>query len=704
MIRWSRAKLDQIARRSIDANTHPIEAKLAIAGLLAADGEFERAESLVVAEFESYHSQQYIPEHLAVPFLEALIIVQRLDLAGQFLEKRHTPGCRVELAFNRPGSGEARLSINFALPECLKIGIDGSILTNDKTNVEVLWLDWIFPIFANYARNWPGVGGKVMFSNWDDALGAGLAMCSNRADCFLVPDNVFVPTRGYLDAKIDTKKLEIPWGERKPIAFWRGSTTGQPADRQIGWRSLPRLRLCELALEHPGLMDAGISQVIQISDPEASGVIQAAGLIRPYVPAREFNRYKYQIDIDGNTNAWPGLFQKLISGNPVLKVASPRGFRQWYYDRLIPWVNFVPIASDMNDLTDKIKWLQSHDDTARKIGERGQALALSMDDKSELARSNNVISAALHFFAHQAEIEYDFKLGSAGVDCLRDGWDGFLDDGGAIMSGHESALDLARPITADDFILTLSVSKAQERRAFRDQRLSIIVNGEILYQGDLSTPGPITVCITRKTIMSMDRLYIRILHPDAERAASQDSPLDERILSFVLHNLTLTALSAHPAWAGFSSFLSSGRHTTLGPAADQPPVREDLHSIVTHHDTFLYIDSEICEVRHGSGPQCPQNLYATVTDDTVFLHYSDDNGAWRPVRINPPRLPNAEPALVTISKSRPQGFAIVRVANNNAVGLASAGTLLCAEGHGRIALSRHLLSSWEMFRLVPIAH
>ena len=54
--------------------------------------------------------------------------------------------------------------------------------------------------------------------------------------------------------------------------------------------------------------------------------------MRPYVPMTDFNKYKYQIDIDGNTNAWPGLFQKLLTGSPVLKVASPYGFRQWLYE------------------------------------------------------------------------------------------------------------------------------------------------------------------------------------------------------------------------------------------------------------------------------------------------------------------------------------------------------------------------------------
>ena len=49
-----------------------------------------------------------------------------------------------------------------------------------------------------------------------------------------------------------------------------------------------------------------------------------------------YMRSRHLIDIDGWANSWSGLFQKLLSGSTVLKVASNKGFRQWYYDRLEP--------------------------------------------------------------------------------------------------------------------------------------------------------------------------------------------------------------------------------------------------------------------------------------------------------------------------------------------------------------------------------
>ena len=107
------------------------------------------------------------------------------------------------------------------------------------------------------------------------------------------------------------------------------------------------------------------------------------------------NQYKYQIDIDGNTNAWSALFQKLLSGSAVLKVASPGNFRQWYYDELIPWVNFVPVKSDMSDLVEKIHWLIEHDDEAMQIGVNGRKLASKLTYDEELNKALINIRKAL---------------------------------------------------------------------------------------------------------------------------------------------------------------------------------------------------------------------------------------------------------------------------------------------------------------------
>jgi len=67
------------------------------------------------------------------------------------------------------------------------------------------------------------------------------------------------------------------------------------------------------------------------------------------------------------------------------QVESPRGFRQWYYDDLEPWVHYVPVKGDLSDLRDKIGWSAANGDECEKIAARGRAFALERDYDFEIA-------------------------------------------------------------------------------------------------------------------------------------------------------------------------------------------------------------------------------------------------------------------------------------------------------------------------------
>jgi hypothetical protein len=229
--------------------------------------------------------------------------------------------------------------------------------------------------------------------NLDDvSVAPGLAFSAAGPDYHLVPDPIFVAERGYRRIARLYLKRDPPWAERKPVAFWRGSSTGRYAPGN--WRALDRVRLCGVAATRPDLFDVGLGGLVQVTPGDAAA-IRDSGYLRPPAPAADFILYRYQIDIDGNSNSWSGLFIKLLTGNPVLKVESAEGFRQWYYDRLIPWVNFVPVAPDMSDLVEKVEWLIAHDSEAQRIGAAGRALALSMTVDEELRLARETVAAAM---------------------------------------------------------------------------------------------------------------------------------------------------------------------------------------------------------------------------------------------------------------------------------------------------------------------
>jgi hypothetical protein len=253
-------------------------------------------------------------------------------------------------------------------------------------------LNWeifdVIPLIAAYHNRGTPYLGRIAVNLEDFGLKPGLTFSDYRPQYFLMPDPYFLGSLGYAGVRRAFSAAPVAWEDRAPIVLWRGADFGP---KVASWRELPRIQLCEIANRHETLFDVGINTIRHGVFTEE---IKASGLMRDSVPNYHFNRYRAHIDIDGRSNSWPGLFQKLLSGSPVLKVASPLGYRQWYYDRLVPWVNYVPVSADLSDLPDKAAWVLSHDIEARRIGEAGRTLAEAITYEAASADAMLAFTAA----------------------------------------------------------------------------------------------------------------------------------------------------------------------------------------------------------------------------------------------------------------------------------------------------------------------
>ena len=269
----------------------------------------------------------------------------------------------------------------------------------DHSHARVLVERWLacLPLLMS-ARDAERGRGATSLALGDCGTGAGLSFCDFRPDARLVPDPQFLGSDGYRGQKTAFAETPWVWEERERRALWRGQTSGwhDAQGRQVlSWRDLPRVRLCRAGGMARDMLDVGLTGVLQIADPEAKREIEAEGLMAEPIDWRRFAGWRYQIDIDGNSNAWEGLFVKLCTGSPVLKVGSGFGFRQWYYDRLVPWLNIVPVAADGSDLLEKVAWLRAHDSAAREIGRAARSLVEGMTLEGELVLARPTIAAAL---------------------------------------------------------------------------------------------------------------------------------------------------------------------------------------------------------------------------------------------------------------------------------------------------------------------
>jgi hypothetical protein len=229
-----------------------------------------------------------------------------------------------------------------------------------------------------------GARGSTIIELGDYTSTGAISFCASDKNSTLLPDTDFLSTRGYKSFTEDLRSAPL-WLDRINLCFWRGSSTGLITDN---WRNLPRIRLCAVASGRPDLFDVGVTDVVQFEpQEEIERELRELGYLKPATPPTDFAKYRYTIDIDGNSNAWSSLFRKLLTGSPVLKVASPHGFRQWYYDALKPMKNFVPVAADLSDLVEKVEWLRENPATAEEIGQAGRALANSLTFEKEFTKA-----------------------------------------------------------------------------------------------------------------------------------------------------------------------------------------------------------------------------------------------------------------------------------------------------------------------------
>ncbi len=241
----------------------------------------------------------------------------------------------------------------------------------------------LLPLFKKFHTSENFKSGWIDINLGDYAKNNGLAFCSNRKNQILIPDTDFISTRGYEDMHLYFRENLILWEKKKEILFWRGSSTG--ISPSASWKDLQRIKLCEIASDSKNqhLFDVGLSNIVQLNK-SAENEIKILGYLKDYKSIKLINTFKYLIDVDGNSNAWSSLFLKLLSGSVVLKVESEGGYKQWYYDRLIPWQHYVPVNKDLSDLIEKMYWLILNDKTSKAIAKNGKEFAESMLFSSEI--------------------------------------------------------------------------------------------------------------------------------------------------------------------------------------------------------------------------------------------------------------------------------------------------------------------------------
>ncbi len=197
-----------------------------------------------------------------------------------------------------------------------------------------------------------------------------------------IPDRFTIPASAWskLIPAILHQNEQIPWEKKIKKAFWRGTTTdfrrhaiGAYTLQEVEeiYSSRARWILCDFSLKRPDLVDAGFNVV---HDP----AVNLATFVRPMMkegvsPAGHLN-YAYLPVLDGYTSTFPGYLWRLLSNSVALKQETSDS--QWFYDALKPYVHYIPIQENMEDLEQVILWARDHDEECQQISANARKFVL----------------------------------------------------------------------------------------------------------------------------------------------------------------------------------------------------------------------------------------------------------------------------------------------------------------------------------------
>lgn len=184
------------------------------------------------------------------------------------------------------------------------------------------------------------------------------------------------------------KQSDIKWEDKIPTAFFRGKGTGCGIEIE----SNPRFKLTKLSelwekddtynnnnsIDNVPFLDAGIISYVfrdkkiknnpnlTYANPEKLNL-----KLKERVPITEQNKYKYLINVEGNSAAYRLGFMLGLE-SVILNVESK--YKLWLDQFMIPNEHYIPIKKDLSDLAEQIKWCKMNDDKCKRIAENAKSL------------------------------------------------------------------------------------------------------------------------------------------------------------------------------------------------------------------------------------------------------------------------------------------------------------------------------------------
>lgn len=210
---------------------------------------------------------------------------------------------------------------------------------------------------------------KYKFNKYAPILSSGgsietadICMCTQddwlRTSKKIYPDDC---KNGYVN---DVKLCD--WNEKINKAVFRGSATGcGMGDDNV------RIKATNLSSKYPDYLNAGITSFnrkLKKNIGKPLTVIDTKINKSSFMTLDEKATYKYILNLDGHVSAYR-LGHEFSLGSVLLIPKSK--YYLWFSHLLEPYVHYVPIDDNLDNLIDQIKWCIDNDDKCKEIATNG---------------------------------------------------------------------------------------------------------------------------------------------------------------------------------------------------------------------------------------------------------------------------------------------------------------------------------------------
>ncbi|KAL7429109.1 hypothetical protein ACHAXM_001540 [Skeletonema potamos] len=233
-------------------------------------------------------------------------------------------------------------------------------------------------------------------------------------------DYPFLNCRQGGGSKWNIKAMDVPGGPKNQVGFVKGLVHlwGQLNPR---WKAVTLSLQAELDAKN--LNQNEVKPWVDFKFTSRPGESQRwEGFVKNganivangYIDAKELSSFKYHADFGGGGGTtWKGSLVKLALPGVLFHHETPS--YDYFHEELIPFVHYIPVSTELEDLREKYEWAEKHPDEARAISEAGTAFIKYMTsaeywtrsfDRFFVKRLNSVIVAYSPIKAFKDEDEF----------------------------------------------------------------------------------------------------------------------------------------------------------------------------------------------------------------------------------------------------------------------------------------------------------